>query len=119
MNISELNLLVVEDDDFQRKMVINMLRSLGVASISDAGNGCEALEIIRGVSSKPVDVAICDLNMPEMDGMEFLRHLSQGNHNIAIIIISALDSKLLTSVGRMTKMFGIELLGAIKKPVML
>ena len=119
MKISELNLLVVEDDDFQRKAVINMLRSLGVTSISDAGNGKQALEIIRGVNSKPVHVAICDLNMPEMDGMEFLRHLSNEFHNIAIIITSALDSKLLTSVGRMAKMFGIKLLGAIEKPIML
>jgi len=119
MKLSDLNLLVVEDDDFQRKTVTNMLRSLGVTSISNAGNGREALEIIRGVNSRPLDVAICDLNMPEMDGMEFLRHLSQENQNIAIIITSALDGKLLASVGRMARMFGIKLLGAIEKPIML
>lgn len=119
MNISELNLLVVEDDDFQRKMVIKMLRSLGVTLISDAGNGKDALEIIRRIGSKPVNVALCDLKMPEMDGMEFLRHLSHESQNISIIIISSLDSKLLSSVGSMTKMFGIKLLGAIEKPIML
>ena len=119
MKISELNLLVVEDDGFQRKTVINMLRSLGATSILDAGNGKEALEIIRGLNSNPVNVAICDLNMPEMDGMELLRHLSHENHNVAIIIISALNGKLLASVGGMAKMFGIKLLGAIEKPIML
>lgn len=119
MKLSELNLLVVEDDNFQRKTVINMLHSLGVASISDVGNGHEALEIIRGPNSRPINVAICDLNMPKMDGMEFLRHLSHENRNIAIIITSALDGKLLASVGKMARMFGIELLGAIEKPIML
>lgn len=119
MKLSELNLLVVEDDDFQRKTVISMLRSLGVTSVSDASNGRRALEIIREESSNPVNVALCDLNMPEMDGMEFLRHLSYENQSIAIIITSALDSKLLASVGKMTKMFGIELLGAIEKPITL
>lgn len=119
MKINELNLLVVEDDDFQRQMVVNMLRSLGVASISDAGNGRQALEIIRGANSRPVDVVLCDLNMPEMDGMECLRHLGQERHNVAIIITSVLDSRLLASVGRMTKMYGIKLLGTIEKPIML
>ncbi len=73
MNIHELNLLVVEDDDFQRQTLLTMLRSLGVTTISGASNGKQALEHIRGVNSKPVDIALCDLNMPEMDGMEFLR----------------------------------------------
>lgn len=119
MKLSELNLLVVEDDDFQRKAIINMLRSLGVKLISSAGNGKEALEIIRGLNSNTVNVAICDLKMPEMDGMEFLRHLGHENHNIAIIISSALDGKLLASVAGMARMFGIKLLGAIEKPIML
>lgn len=118
MKTNELNLLVVEDDDFQRRMVVNMLRSLGATSICDASNGKQALEMIREAKSNPVDVALCDLNMPEMDGMEFLRHLSQEQHSISIIITSALDSKLLASVAKMTKMYGIKLLGAIEKPIM-
>ncbi len=117
MKANEPNLLVVEDDDFQRGMVVKMLRSLGATSICDAGDGKQALEMIRGANSKPVDIALCDLNMPEMDGLEFLRHLGQEHHNVAIIIISALDHKLLTSVVRMTKMYGLKLLGAIEKPI--
>ena len=118
MKIDELNLLVVEDDDFQRQTLLNMLRSLGAASVVGAGNGKQALEIIRRADSRPVDIAFCDLNMPEMDGMEFLRHLSQEHRNIAIIILSSLDSKLLASVGRMTNMYGIQLLGAVEKPIL-
>ncbi len=119
MKFDQLNLLVVEDDDFQRQTLLNMLRSLGAASIAGAGNGRQALEIVRSTTSKPINVALCDLNMPEMDGMEFLRHLSREHHNIAIIITSALDGKLLASVGRMTRMYGIQLLGAIEKPILL
>lgn len=119
MKISELNLLVVEDDDFQRLTLLNMLRSLGIRSIAGARNGKQALEMIREAAPNPFNVALCDLNMPEMDGMEFLRHLGQMHLNIAIIITSALDGKLLTSVGRMTKMYGMQLLGAIEKPILL
>jgi EAL domain-containing protein (putative c-di-GMP-specific phosphodiesterase class I)/CheY-like chemotaxis protein len=117
MIASNLNLLVVEDDDFQRHMVLKMLRSLGASSVSAAGNGKHALQVIRNQADHPMNVALCDLNMPEMDGMEFLRHLSQEQHNISIIITSALDSKLLASVARMARMYGIKLLGVIQKPI--
>ncbi len=117
MKLDELNVLVVEDDDFQRGLIAGMVRALGVASVSSAANGKEALERIRAVDAGPVHLALCDLNMPEMDGMEFLRHLGDGHHNVAIVIISALDGKLLASVARMTRMYGIRLLGALEKPI--
>ena len=57
--------------------------------------------------------------MPEMDGMEFLRHLGEEHQNVAVILISSLDGKLLSSVGRTAQMYGIQLLGVIEKPVVL
>lgn len=119
MDIGDLHILVVEDDNFQRRTLLGMLRSLGASNISEAANGRAALEIIRQSVTKPVNVTICDLQMPEMDGMEFLRHLGQEGYDVAIIIASALDSKLLTSVARMTRMHGIKLLGTIEKPITL
>lgn len=119
MKISELNILVVEDDDFQRRMAVKMLHALEVSSITDVGDGKLALEMIRGENNAPVDIVICDLNMPEMDGLEFVRHLGQEHHNISIIIISALGNRLLTSAVRMAKMYGVKLLGAVEKPIML
>lgn len=119
MNTNQLKILVVEDDDFQRRMIVSMLRSLELTSLYEASNGKQALEVIREEHGKPVDIAICDLQMPEMDGLEFLRHLSQDHPNISIIIISALNSKLLTSVVRMAKTYGIKLLGSIEKPIAL
>jgi EAL domain-containing protein (putative c-di-GMP-specific phosphodiesterase class I)/CheY-like chemotaxis protein len=118
MKIDKVNILVIEDDDFQRRMVVNMLRSLGAPSIAEASNGKQALDIVRGANGNPVDIAICDLNMPEMDGMEFLRHLAQEDHGVAVIIASAQDSKVLASVGSMTRMYGVKLLGTIEKPIM-
>jgi EAL domain-containing protein (putative c-di-GMP-specific phosphodiesterase class I)/DNA-binding NarL/FixJ family response regulator len=119
MNISELNVLIVEDDEFQRQTMLSMLRSMGVASVAVAGNGREALDILRKESGAGVGVVLCDLKMPEMDGMEFLRHLGQERREVAVVITSALDGKLLSSVGRMTTMQGITLLGSIEKPVTL
>lgn len=117
MKASELNFLVVEDDDFQRRMLVSMLRSLGVVSICDAGNGKQALEVLHETNGKTVDIAICDMNMPEMDGMELLRHLGQEKAATSIIILSTLDRALLASVAKMSLAYGIKLLGVIEKPI--
>lgn len=119
MKITDLKILIVEDDDFQRDILNSILESLGITSVFNAGNGKQALDIIHGIGPDSIDIALCDLNMPEMDGMEFLRHLGEEQQNIAVILTSALDGKLLASVGRMTRMYGIKLLGMIEKPVML
>ncbi|MXS82389.1 EAL domain-containing protein [Nitrosomonas oligotropha] len=113
-----LSVLVVEDDNFQRQMIVKMLHSiLNVQSIKEASNGKCALEIIREHKEKPIDIVICDLNMPQMDGLEFFRHIGEEQHNISIIIISALSSKLVQSAGKMARMYGVKLLGAIEKPI--
>lgn len=117
MQAKELNVMIVEDDDFQRLMVANMMRSLGAASVYEAGNGQQAIDMIRGQTEKRVDIVVCDLNMPEMDGLEFLRHLGQERHNVSIILLSALGGRLLSSAAKMAKMYGIKLLGAIEKPI--
>ena len=119
MHLQELNVLVVEDDRFQRTIVVEMLRSLGLQSIQEVANGQEALDIIRNPIPKKVDLIFSDLRMPGMDGMEFLRHLSEEAHNIEIVILSAMDKKLLSVVNKLSNLYQIQLLGALEKPITL
>lgn len=110
-----LIVLVVEDDDFQRRTVARMLRSLGVREVREAADGKQALASMAGDAL--VDLVVCDLEMPEMDGMEFIRHLAETNNAVPIIIASAQDRALLNSVEKMTRAYGVRLLGVIEKPV--
>ena len=89
MNMSNLSVLVIEDDDFQRNIIVGILNSLGIRSVFSASNGKQALDILHDMSSGTVDIALCDLSMPEMDGMEFLRHLGEKHCNTAVILASA------------------------------
>lgn len=107
--------LVVEDDNFQRQTVVRMLRALGAREAREAGDGKQALASIGG--DTPVDLVICDLDMPEMDGMELMRHLGQVNSAISVIIASAQDRSLLNAVDKMAHAYGVRLLGVIEKPV--
>ena len=115
MRIADLRFLIVEDHDFQRRALVMMIANLGAKQIAEAVDGQTALDIFRN-SGQGIDIAIIDLEMPGMDGLEFLRHLGEADASLSIIIASALDRPLLASVETMAATFGITLLGVIEKP---
>jgi EAL domain-containing protein (putative c-di-GMP-specific phosphodiesterase class I)/signal transduction histidine kinase/FixJ family two-component response regulator len=114
-DISALRFLVVEDDGFQRWVLGNMLSALGASHVFSAADGAAALEIYKGV--KPhIDVIVSDLDMPGMDGMEFIRHVGELGMPVSLILASGLDPSLVASVETMARAYGVHLLGAIAKP---
>ena len=116
MTVRGLCFLVAEDHEFQRKALAKILQSLGANDVHEAADGHAALNIIRSPGHK-VDIVISDLDMPGMDGMEFIRHLGESGRQISIIIASALERSLLASVATMTEAYGIQLLGVVEKPI--
>lgn len=116
----QLSVLIVDDHHFLRSAVHRMLLSLGVLDIFEVGNGRHALEFLQGEEAKAVDIVLCDLDMPDMDGMEFLRHLgTEYPIPVSVIIVSGQDSALINSVEKMAQAYGVHLLGAIEKPLSL
>jgi EAL domain-containing protein (putative c-di-GMP-specific phosphodiesterase class I)/ActR/RegA family two-component response regulator len=113
MKIADIHFLVVEDHDFQRATLVQTLASLGARYVVEAANGHAALAMVQGQS---IDIIISDLEMPGMDGMEFIRHISEAGVSVSIILASVHDRTLIASVGTMTEAYGINLLGTIEKP---
>ncbi|MGE0557392.1 MAG: EAL domain-containing protein [Burkholderiales bacterium] len=113
--LDALSFLVVEDHPLQRQMLVLALRTLGAVSVEEAVDGHDALNRIRRATA-PVDIIICDLDMPGMDGMAFIRHLGEHTDQPSLIVISALESGLVASVETMAHAYGIRLLGTIEKP---
>jgi CheY-like chemotaxis protein len=109
--------LVVEEDDFQRRTVARMLRSLGIPEVHEAADGRQALSLMQGKHC--VNLVVCGLDMPQMDGMEFIRHLGEVDRNVSVIIASAQEKTLLDSVAKMASAYDIRVLGTIEKPVSL
>ena len=68
--IQSLSVLVVDDNQYMRKMVRNLLVNCGIKDIYEAGDGIAALDIIRTVGP---DVVILDWEMPLLSGTELVR----------------------------------------------
>ncbi len=116
MSIANLRFLVAEDHDFQRSVLVRMLEGHGAKAVHEASDGHAALKILRD-PTRPVDIVISDLEMPGMDGMEFVRHLGETGIRVSIILASALERKLLASIATMSEAYGINLLGVVEKPI--
>lgn len=73
--MSEVRTLIVGDSSVMRKIVERSLRQAGIdlTEVFQAGNGAEALVVLQ---ASAVDLILCDINMPVMDGLEFVKQLS-------------------------------------------
>ena len=70
-------ILVVDDSSVQRKMIIQILRKAGFThEVMEAGDGLEAIGVL-GENFQDIAVVLCDWNMPNMNGLEFVEGVAQ------------------------------------------
>ena len=101
--VRQPGILLVDDDTFMLGLQAHMLRSMGYARVAAVGSARAALDALDSpqAGDRPFDVIVCDLNMPEMDGIEFLQALNAADFVGGVILLS----------GR-----GMRILGALEKP---
>lgn len=110
------NALVIDDDPIFRLVAEDALRALGVENVDVAEDGASGLARIVSLT-KAYDLIICDLQMPNLDGVSVVRELANINFSGALIIASSEADAVISAVQRMAIMVGVRILGAIKKPL--
>jgi len=90
----KIRALIVDDSSVMRKIVERSLRQAGLdlEKVVEAGNGAEALGVLR---DNPVDLILCDINMPVMDGLEFVRQIGtvESAKGVPIVMITTEGSE--------------------------
>ena len=117
MDIAHLHFLVAEGDSAQRTGLVEMLGRLGASRVTEVPDGHMALRTFQAGFTPRVHVAIVDLALPGMDGLELIRNLAGLDSGISLIVTGAQPANLLFSVETLAQVYGIDLLGSISKPV--
>ena len=95
------NFLIVDDSVTMRRIIKNTLQKLGFKNFQEAGNGAEALDVM-GKSKDNIDLILLDWNMPEMDGLEFLKIIKSSDEYkelpILMVTTEAAKEDILTAL---------------------
>ncbi|WP_257283391.1 EAL domain-containing protein [Endozoicomonas sp. SESOKO1] len=115
ITITSLSILILEDHPFQRMVAEQTVSGLNVGTLFTAQSSEEALTFLQNTGA--VDIVICDLDMPGMDGIQLIRHLAEQKLARGVIVLSAMEAALVRIVGDMAQAHGLVVLGHIPKPM--
>jgi two-component system chemotaxis response regulator CheY len=110
--MGKVQVLIVDDSSVMRKIVERSLRQAGIEieKVFEAGNGAEALAVL---STTKVDIILCDINMPVMDGLEFVKQLSgvENAKGVPVVMITTEGSE-----GHVVQALSAGARGYLRKP---
>lgn len=115
--LQNLHFLVAEAEPVQRRALIEALGQLGASRVTDVPDGPTALRTLQAGFTPKVDVAVIDLALGGMDGLELLRAIAALKSSVRLIVVGAQPASVLFSVETLAQAYGVELLGTIAKPV--
>ena len=113
---AQQTVLVVDDDEFSREVVRKKLGFWGVTDIHMAHDGHDALAILDAMVRAP-DFLICDIFMPDMDGIEFIGALAKRQYKGALILMTGVNRDMLEVAQDIASLKGLRVLGALTKPL--
>jgi two-component system, chemotaxis family, chemotaxis protein CheY len=110
--VKKLRVLIVDDSSVMRKIVERSLRQAGleIAEVLESSNGVEGLAEARKGN---LDLILSDINMPSMDGIEFLRNLAslEAAKGVPVVMITTEGSE-----ARVVEALSVGAKGYIRKP---
>jgi len=114
-DIPNYSYLIIDDDKVTCALIKSLLSRQGASGIEVADNGKTAMKLIKAASRFP-DIIICDLNMPDMDGVEFVQYLAHEYFTGGLILTSGSAQNMLNAVRRFGQAWFLNILATLPKP---
>lgn len=106
--------LIVEDSKSQRVMLEELCRNVGIPQVLTAEDGMQALQVVN--AHQVIDLVLCDLELPVMNGIDFINAIPEDKREFGLVIISSRELSLIKGVELMAESSGFYTLGAFVKP---
>jgi two-component system, chemotaxis family, chemotaxis protein CheY len=110
--LMSIRALIVDDSSVMRKIVERSIRQadIDLSQVFEGGNGAEALTVLK---ENAVDLILCDINMPVMDGLEFIKQLPgiENAKNVPVVMITTEGGE-----AHVVQAFSLGARGYIPKP---
>jgi EAL domain-containing protein (putative c-di-GMP-specific phosphodiesterase class I)/CheY-like chemotaxis protein len=114
--LTGMSALVVDDEVFMLDFLCMAVEKSGVGHVISATSGAEALNQVED-SQQMIDIIVCDLQMPGMDGIEVIRQLANDGFSGGIILVSGEDRRVLKTAETMAEVRGLKVIGSLCKPM--
>ena len=121
-SISDLSILVVEDEPLQRAVLAGNLKRMGAQQVLEAADGQEAIRLMK---EHGFDLVFCDIGMPNVDGPQFIVQYVEQARNAPglrrqfpmLVWVSVLGAGMLESHIRLARSAGFAVVEALSKPL--
>lgn len=114
-NLEDLRILCLDDHAFMLDIMAARLEKLGISQVVTRETAVEALALLKD-NLNAYDVLLCDLNMPDVDGIEFMQELSASGYAGGVGIVSGAHDVMIQIAEAFADARGIRFLGTLKKP---
>jgi CheY-like chemotaxis protein len=106
--------LLLDDDRFMLEVVKDLLAECGRFEVFAEADARQALDTLR---RRAPDLLVCDLALPDMDGVEFLQAAAGLGYAGDVILLSGMDAGVRDAAGELARVLGLKVLGAFRKPI--
>jgi len=110
-----MKIFVIDDEPFVLRLLTQQLERLGYSDVIAYESAQAALESLS-IGSESVGLIFLDLQMPDMDGVEFVRALARLGYSGGLILVSGEDERILQAAERLAKAQKLDVLGTLRKP---
>lgn len=109
--------LLLDDDRFMLDVLRDMFSVLDTSGSFEIHAELDARRALAALPRHAPELLVCDLAMPEMDGIEFLQAAAVQGFSGRVILVSALEDGVRNAATELARALGLRVAGAFRKPL--